>query len=151
MTPHPYESPSKPVDGNEPGPKASSSLRHVRHHIRQQRLGWLSCIMLKRADSGPLGVDQNGLASRFPTFGNIPSFPFIGGAFDIAWNSPNCGACRNLTNMATGVSISLTAVDSAEAGFNIAQEAFEKLNNGQIGQGVLDVIVNKISPPFCGL
>ncbi|KAH9975957.1 hypothetical protein BGW80DRAFT_1295522, partial [Lactifluus volemus] len=33
----------------------------------------------------------NGLASRFPTFGSLPSFPFIGGAFDVAFNSTNCG------------------------------------------------------------
>jgi hypothetical protein len=25
----------------------------------------------------------NGLAAQFPTFGDIPSFPFIGGAFDV--------------------------------------------------------------------
>jgi hypothetical protein len=26
---------------------------------------------------------DNGLVLRFPTFGNIPSFPYIGGAFDV--------------------------------------------------------------------
>lgn len=36
---------------------------------------------------------ENGLAAKFPTFGAIPSFPFIGGAFDIVFNSPNCGSC----------------------------------------------------------
>ncbi|KAF8273024.1 Cerato-platanin, partial [Lactarius quietus] len=93
----------------------------------------------------------NGLASRFPTFGDIPSFPFIGGAFDVAWNSPNCGACWALTNPATGVTINITAVDTAGAGFNIAKEAFDKLAGGQSGLGAVDVVANKVSPSVCGL
>ena len=142
-TPSPYEPSSKPVDGNQPGPKVSSSLRATYDTTYDNKDGSLNGVA---CSNGP-----NGLAARFPTFGDVPSFPFLGGAFDVVWNSPNCGSCWNLTNTATGVSISLSAVDSAGAGFNIAQEAFEKLNNGQIGQGVLDVIANKISPLFCGL
>ena len=93
----------------------------------------------------------NGLVTRFPTFGYIPTFPFIGGAPGIVWNSPNCGGCWKLTNAATGIWIIMTAIDSA-ATFNIAQEAFETLNGGQIGQGVLDhVTAEQISPSFCGL
>ncbi|KAF8467134.1 SnodProt1 [Russula ochroleuca] len=122
---------------------AESSLRATYDTTYDNKDGSLNGVA---CSNGP-----NGLAVRFPTFGDIPSFPFIGGAFDVVWNSPNCGACWNLTNIATGVSISLTAVDSAGAGFNIAQEAFEKLNNGQIGQGVLDVVANKISLSFCGM
>ncbi|KAI0304605.1 Cerato-platanin, partial [Russula brevipes] len=94
---------------------------------------------------------QNGLAARFPTFGDVPSFPFVGGAFDVVWNSPNCGACWSVTNKATGVSVNITAIDTAGAGFNIAQEAFVQLNGGSIGQGVLDVVANKISTSACGL
>ena len=94
---------------------------------------------------------SNGLAARFPTFGNVPSFPFIGGAFDVVWNSPNCGGCWNITNPTTGVSIHMTAIDTATGGFNIAQQAFEKLNGGQIGQGVLDVVANKVAASVCGL
>jgi len=93
----------------------------------------------------------NGLVSRFPTFGDIPNFPFIGGAFDVVWNSPNCGGCWNITNPTTGVSIQITAIDTAGAGFNIAQEAFEKLNGGQIGQGVVDVVASKVAASVCGL
>ncbi|KAF8482072.1 eliciting plant response-like protein, partial [Russula ochroleuca] len=92
----------------------------------------------------------NGLVGRFPTFGDIPTFPFIGGAFDVVWNSPNCGGCWNLTNPATGVSINFTAIDAAGSGFNIAQEAFVQLN-GQIEKGVLDVVASKVSPSVCGL
>jgi hypothetical protein len=93
----------------------------------------------------------NGLAARFPTFGDVPTFPFIGGAFDVVWNSPNCGSCWTLTNPATGTSINLVAVDAAGSGFNIAQEAFVQLNGGQVGQGTLDVVATKVSPSVCGL
>ena len=44
----------------------------------------------------------------------------------------------------------MTAIDSA-ATFNLAQGAFETLNGGQIGQGVLDVVAQQVSPAFCGL
>jgi hypothetical protein len=93
----------------------------------------------------------NGLAARFPTFGDVPSFPFIGGAFDVVWNSPNCGGCWNLTNPATGATINITAIDAAAAGFNIAQEAFEKLTGGDVSKGAVDVVANKVSPSVCGL
>jgi len=94
----------------------------------------------------------NGLVAKFPTFDKIPSFPFIGGAFDVVWNSPNCGSCWNITNPATGNWIPLTAIDTAGAGFNIALEAFKKLNGGILGQGVLNgVIATKVPPKFCGL
>ena len=92
----------------------------------------------------------NGLVTYFPTFGDLPTFPFIGGAPGIVWNSPNCGGCWKLTNTATGIWIIMTAIDSA-ATFNLASEAFETLNGGQIGQGVLDVVAQQVSPTFCGL
>jgi Cerato-platanin len=92
----------------------------------------------------------NGLAANFPTFGDLPTFPYIGGAPGIAWNSPNCGGCWKLTNAATGAWIIMTAVDSA-ATFNIAQGAFEALNGGQIGQGTLNVVADQVPRSFCGL
>ena len=91
----------------------------------------------------------NGLASKFPTFGDLPSFPNIGGAYDIVWNSPNCGACWSVTNPATGVTINITAIDSAGAGFNIAKEAFETLTDGDTSKGAIDVIAEKILPSVC--
>ena len=94
---------------------------------------------------------DNGLVSKFPTFSTIPNYPNIGGAFDVAWNSPNCGDCWSITNPANGASIYMTAVDTAGAGFNMATAAFETLNGGQIGKGVLDVTATKVAPSFCGL
>ena len=143
-TPTPHQPPSKPEKGSNPESNTSSlTLRATYDTTYDNKSGSLNSVA---CSDGP-----NGLAAQFPTFGDIPSFHFIRGAFDVVWNSPNCGSCGNLINMATGVSINITAIDSAGSGFNIAQEAFERLNGGQIGQGVVDVVANKISPSVCGL
>jgi hypothetical protein len=93
---------------------------------------------------------ENPLAGRFSKFGELPTFPFIGGAPGIVWNSPNCGGCWKLTNAATGTWIIMTAIDSA-ATFNIAEEAFVTLNGGQVGQGVLEVVADQVDRSICGL
>ena len=135
-TPTPYKPLSEP---NTP----SSTMRATYDTAYDNKSGSLNSVACSNG--------ANGLMARFPTFGDIPSFPFIGGAFDVVWNSPNCGSCWNLTKMSTGVSINITAIDSAGSGFNIAQEAFERLNGGQIGQGVPDLVANKKSFSVCGL
>jgi len=94
---------------------------------------------------------DNGLVSKFPTFCDIPNYPYIGGAFDVAWNSPNCGGCWSIANPANGATIYMTAVDTAGAGFNMGTTAFKALNGGIIGQGVLDVAATKVAPSYCGL
>jgi hypothetical protein len=93
---------------------------------------------------------KNGLAARFPKFINLPSFPNIGGAFDVSFNSPNCGGCWKIINLANNAEIYMIAIDSA-AGFNIGGVAFKKLNCGQLGQGTLEVVGEKVAPCFCGL
>jgi Cerato-platanin len=92
----------------------------------------------------------NGLASRYPTFGDLPSFPYIGGAFDIVWNSPNCGGCWKITNKASQSSIYITAIDTAGAGFNVAGAAYKELNSGRLG-GALEVTAQKVPQSVCGL
>lgn len=94
---------------------------------------------------------RHGLATRFATFRDIPTFPYIGGAFDIVWNSPNCGSCWQLTNTANNVSITITTIDAAGHGFNIAESAFEYLNGGEVGGGVLQVEAHRVSIQVCGL
>jgi hypothetical protein len=96
---------------------------------------------------------EHGLAARFPTFGDLPAFAFIGGAYDIEWNSPNCGACWMITNKKNGSesSVFILAIDTAKDGFNIAEAAFKPLNFGQLGGGPLDVVATKIGPSACGL
>lgn len=139
----PYShSPSKPSGTPVPG-APTTTLKATFDTTYDNKNGSLNSVACSNG--------ANGLVGRFPTFGDVPSFPFIGGAFDIVWNSPNCGGCWSLTNAATGVSIHITAIDTAGAGFNIAQEAFVQLNGGQIGQGVVDVVATKVSPSVCGL
>jgi hypothetical protein len=93
---------------------------------------------------------DNGLSSTFRTFGDLPNFPYIGGAFDIAWNSPYCGGCWEITNPANGASIFITAVDTAGAGFNIAEAAYRALNGGVL-DGALDVEAVNVDPINCRL
>ena len=94
---------------------------------------------------------RHGLASRFAMFREIPTFPYIGGAFDIVWDSPNCGSCWKLTNTANNASIAITAIDSAGHGFNIAESAFEDLNGGEVGDGIMQVEAHKVPIQICGL
>ena len=94
----------------------------------------------------------HGLAARFAMFRDIPTFPYIGGAFDIAWNSPNCGSCWKLTNIANNASITITTIDkTAGYGFNIAESAFEDLNGGEVGEGVMQVEAHRVPIQVCGL
>ena len=91
----------------------------------------------------------NGLASKYPTFNKIPNYPYVGGAFDIAWNSPNCGGCWRITNPANGAWIYMTAVDSAGHGFNLGTAAFNALNGGQ--KNTITVSATKVPRSYCGL
>src|SRR6266852_9141746 len=72
----------------------------------------------------------NGLAPKYPHFKNFPDFPYLGGAFDTKFGSPNCGKCWKLTNQKTHRSIYFTAIDAAGDGFNIGKKAFIALNGG---------------------
>jgi len=93
----------------------------------------------------------NGLAAKYPTFNKLPTYPYIGGAFDVAWNSPNCGGCWRITNPENGATIIMTAVDTAGHGFNMAQTALKQLNGGQVGQGAITVTASKVPRSWCGL
>ncbi|KAJ5974581.1 hypothetical protein N7481_011791 [Penicillium waksmanii] len=76
----------------------------------------------------------NGLVSKYPTFGNLPTFPRIGGAPTIAgWNSPNCGNCYSLHYKSGKVdkTIKVLAIDAAPGGFNIGKQAMNLLTNNQ--------------------
>lgn len=101
---------------------------------------------------------SNGLITRgFTTFGSLPRFPFIGGADSIAgWNSPNCGACFELTytNATSGAkkSINVLAIDVSKVGYNIALGAMEALvgpNAATIGR--VDVAARQVGASVCGL
>lgn len=82
-------------------------------------------------------------------FGDIPSFPFIGGAFDIVPPSPNCGSCWNITNPATGMSIQMTAINLAPIGFTLAGRAYMVLTNGDTSVPAINVVAHKLSTTPC--
>ncbi|KAG5928375.1 hypothetical protein E4U42_000768 [Claviceps africana] len=94
---------------------------------------------------------QNGLLRRFPAQGNVPGFPNIGGAQDIAgWNSPNCGTCWLLQY--GGNSVKIVALDHAGSGFNIGQRAMDALTGGRaVEVGHVDAAVTQLLPRDCGL
>ncbi|KAH9914501.1 Cerato-platanin-domain-containing protein [Epithele typhae] len=76
--------------------------------------------------NGPNGLESQG----FNTFGQLPGFPNIGGAFAVSgFGSANCGTCWNLTFK--GTTISVLAIDTASGGFNIALEAMNALTHNQ--------------------
>ncbi|KAF8489422.1 Cerato-platanin [Russula emetica] len=105
-------------------------------------------------DSVACSNGQWGLDGAFPQFKDFPIFPYIGGAFDIKWDSPNCGKCWKLTNPQTGRRIYLTAIDAARAartGFNISKHAFIALNGGTVGSGTLEAKAIVAHDDRCGL
>ncbi|ODA80660.1 hypothetical protein RJ55_03619 [Drechmeria coniospora] len=95
----------------------------------------------------------NGLITRkgWRRQGDIPKFPYIGGAAAVGgWNSPNCGTCWKLDY--AGKSITVLAIDHAGAGFNIALEAMNALTNGQAQQlGRVDAQATQIDAANCGM
>lgn len=93
----------------------------------------------------------NGLAKRFPTFGSVPTFPNIGGASAIAgFNDAACGSCWQLTF--NGASIIVTAIDHADDGFNLSEEALNALTDGDAAEvGTADVTAVQVDKSLCGL
>ncbi|KAF7348159.1 hypothetical protein MSAN_01768800 [Mycena sanguinolenta] len=96
----------------------------------------------------------NGLESKYPTFGSLPKFPYIGGAGAVeGWNSTNCGTCWQLTYAPTGATINVLAIDHAAPGtFNIALKAMNKLTNNQaVKLGRAPVTSKQVARSVCGL
>ncbi|KAJ6513318.1 eliciting plant response-like protein [Mycena sanguinolenta] len=96
----------------------------------------------------------HGLAARFPTFGSVPKFPFIGAAGAVEGiGSVNCGTCWQLTYAPTGVTIDVLAIDHAGAGtFNIALEAMNVLTDGQaVDLGRVTVTSKQVANSVCGV
>ncbi|KAF5018737.1 hypothetical protein F66182_9272 [Fusarium sp. NRRL 66182] len=96
---------------------------------------------------------KNGLITRYgwKTQGQIPKFPYIGGAQAVAgWNSPNCGTCWKLTYK--GKSINVLAIDHTDAGFNISPDAMNALTNGQaVKLGRVDATATQVAVSNCGI
>ncbi len=99
----------------------------------------------------------NGLMSKgFTTFDSLPSFPFIASASAVGgWNSTGCGTCWELTyTNADGAqsSITVTAVDHADAGFYTSQAALDELTDGHAVEfGIVTVSASQVDASNCGL
>lgn len=74
---------------------------------------------------------SNGLEGKgYKTLGQLPDFPYVGAAPTISgWNSPNCGACYNITY--NDAHVYLMGVDSATTGFVVSQVALDWLTGNQ--------------------
>ena len=94
---------------------------------------------------------ENGLVGRFPTFHDVPNFPYIGGASAIeGWNSPQCGSCWRISYK--DKTIYATAIDFAGDGFNLSQEALDALTGGNaVKLGSVQVDAVQVDKSKCGL
>jgi hypothetical protein len=97
----------------------------------------------------------NGLVTKgYPTFGSLPTFPYIGGAFAVGgWNSTECGSCWELTYAPHGITIHLVAIDTASSGFSVSDAAMDVLTGGGPSPGRLppDVEATQVAEHYCGL
>ena len=93
----------------------------------------------------------NGLAAKYPTFGSLPGFPYIGGAYAVTgWNSTECGSCWQLTYTETGVTVYYTAIDTVFSGFDVSDQTMNTLTNGQTGEFTLiDVYATAVTESNC--
>ncbi|KAK7749581.1 hypothetical protein SLS53_000157 [Cytospora paraplurivora] len=89
----------------------------------------------------------NGLITKYgyQTQGDIPDFPYIGGADVIAgWNSASLTYGSN--------SIKVLAIDHAASGFNIGEDALNALTNNQAeALGRIDATATQLAVTECGL
>ncbi|KAH9842672.1 Cerato-platanin [Rhodofomes roseus] len=100
---------------------------------------------------GPEGLDP-----PYSTFGDLPDFPYIGGAAAIAgWGSDQCGTCWQLqytTPTGTPYTVNVLAIDHTDAGFNIGLTAFNALVGGDgTFVGRVDATATQVDKSVCGL
>jgi len=99
------------------------------------------------------------ITSGYTTFDSLYTFPYIGGAPQIAsWNSRYCGSCWELTYtdaQGHSQSLNITAVDTGDEtleGFNISQEGMDYLTDGQaVSLGRARITAVRIPKSACGL
>ncbi|KAF8262680.1 Cerato-platanin [Lactarius quietus] len=103
--------------------------------------------------NGDNGLESKGPGSGFQTFGDLPTFPGIGGVFAVkGWNSPECGSCWRLKYSGTGKHIHVTAIDTISDGFDISLKAMNILTNGKAVQlDSIDVAAHQVPESFCGM
>jgi hypothetical protein len=94
-------------------------------------------------------TECSNIAKHYKHFSNVPSFPRIGGYYNLKPHSSDCGDCWNVTNKATHKFIYITIIDGAEFGyFNLSEEAFKLLNHNQLGKPIV-VTAGKVPNSHC--
>lgn len=95
----------------------------------------------------------NGLITTqgYTTQGQIPTFPNIGGSWEIAgWGSAQCGACYQVSY--NGNTINVVGMDRAVEGMNVAKAALNTLTGGRaVELGAIDATVTRVDSGVCGL
>ncbi|TFK31060.1 allergen Asp f 15 precursor, partial [Crucibulum laeve] len=82
--------------------------------------------------------------AQYPTFGSLPSFPYIAGASYVeGFNSTQCGTCWSLTYLKDGKvnGIYVTAINSAPNGFTSSLTAETTLTGFNRNNIPRDVII----------
>ncbi|EPS98394.1 hypothetical protein FOMPIDRAFT_124824 [Fomitopsis schrenkii] len=84
------------------------------------------------------------------TFGQVPDFPYIGGASVVTgFDAPYCSTCWNLTYESN--TIHVYVIDSAGDGFNIALDAMNLLTNNQSEfYGRVNATATQVDDSVCG-
>ncbi|KAH9894063.1 Cerato-platanin [Cubamyces lactineus] len=118
------------------------------------KVTWDAVYDVRNADLSTVSCSdgKNGLITKgYTTFGSLPDFPYIGGAAAVTgWNSTGCATCWKLTYK--DKSIEILAIDHADEGFNIAQEAMLELAGADgVTAGVIDADVIKLTNIQCGI
>nr|ABM63506.1 cerato-populin [Ceratocystis harringtonii] len=91
-----------------------------------------------------------GLAAKYPTLGDLPAFPNVGGIPDIPdWNNDqNCGTCWKVT-VPNRNPIFILGVDSGKGNFNVSPQAFTELTGSTDAGRVNDIQYEKVSADNC--
>lgn len=94
---------------------------------------------------------DHGLASKYPTFGDLPTFPNVGGTPSITtWNDETCGSCWQL--QWKDQSIYFTGIDVGGDSFVGSKAALDGLTDGQAESlGRVDVTATQVDGSKCGL
>ncbi|KAI5778845.1 rasp f 13 [Geopyxis carbonaria] len=93
----------------------------------------------------------NGLAAKYPTLGDIPSFPNVAAVFTISgWNDVDCGKCYK--TYFEGQTVYVTGVDVSTSGFVMSQAALDTLTGGRaVEAGRVTGQYVEVAKSFCGM
>ncbi|CDO72461.1 hypothetical protein BN946_scf184980.g2 [Trametes cinnabarina] len=95
--------------------------------------------------NGKYGLETRG----YTTFGSLPA-TYVGGVQAVAgWNSANCGTCWQVSY--NGTTINVLAIDHADSGVNLGENAMNKLTHGHaVQRGVVHAKVKQVDAINCG-